>query len=200
MKEILRLVLKAALLAAIAAVPTLAQSGSAPLPADKTPPSYDLKPQALVDLQALGNKFVQLAEAIPASKYTWRPAPDVRSVGELFLHVSSTTYQLAPMVGVPPEPGVDAKSLEKSTTDKEKIIEQLKRSFGYLQAGLANLSNDDLKKPVKEFGPEASAGDVVYLIAMDAHEHLGQAIAYARVNEVVPPWTAKAKKKVDDAK
>jgi uncharacterized damage-inducible protein DinB len=189
-KKIARL--KIAVLA-LAATVAFAQSSSSPLPTDKTPPSYDLKPQAVLDLEDMEKKFVQLAEAIPSDKYTWRPGSDVRSVSELFLHVSGTTYQLLPMVCAAPEPGVDAKNLEKSTTDKDKVIAELNKSFGYLLAALTNTSNDDLKKPVKKFGPEASAGDVLYLIAVDAHEHLGQAIAYARVNGIVPPWTAKKK-------
>jgi uncharacterized damage-inducible protein DinB len=189
-KKIARL--KVAVLA-IAATMTFAQSSSSPLSTDKTPPSYDLKPQAVVDLEDMKKKFVQLAEAIPSDKYTWRPGSDVRSISELFLHVSGTTYQLVPMMSAAPEPGIDTKSLEKSTTDKDKVIAELNKSFGYLLAALTNTSNDDLKKPVKKFGPEASAGDVLYLIAVDAHEHLGQAIAYARVNGIVPPWTAKKK-------
>jgi hypothetical protein len=99
------------------------------------------------------------------------------------------------MMSAAPDPGIDTKNLEKSTTDKDQVVAQLNKSFGYILAALANTSNDDLKKPVKKFGPEASAGDVLYLIAMDAHEHLGQAIAYARVNGIVPPWTAEARKK-----
>jgi uncharacterized damage-inducible protein DinB len=180
---------------AVAATMTFAQSSSSPLSTDKTPPSYDLKPQAIVDLEDMKKKFVQLAEAIPSDKYTWRPGSDVRSISELFLHVSGTTYQLVPMMSAAPDPGIDTKNLEKSTTDKDQVVAQLNKSFGYILAALANTSNDDLKKPVKKFGPEASAGDVLYLIAMDAHEHLGQAIAYARVNGIVPPWTAEARKK-----
>jgi uncharacterized damage-inducible protein DinB len=195
MKNLALLALSTLFFAVITLTYAFAQSSPSSATTDKTPPSYDLKPQALVDLEALQKKFVELAEAIPADKYTWRPGADVRSVSELFLHVSSTTYQLAPMIGVAPAAGIDAKTLEKSTTDKGKIIEQLNRSFDYLRSGIANISNDDLKKPVKEFGPDASSGDLVYLIAMDAHEHLGQAITYARVNGIVPPWTVRANKK-----
>ena len=70
---------------------------SAP-PADKTAPSYDMKAQAIVDLQQLQGKFVTLAEAIPADKYSWRPAPGVRSVGELFLHVTAANHNIPTMM------------------------------------------------------------------------------------------------------
>jgi len=137
---------------------------------------------------------VALAKEIPADKYTWRPGDGVRSVSELFLHVSSTSYALAPYFGAEKANGVDAKTLEKSTTDKEQVIRQLNQSFDYVHGALAKRSNDDLKKPIKEFGPDANAGDIVYLIITDAHEHLGQAITYARINGIVPPWTAQAAK------
>jgi uncharacterized damage-inducible protein DinB len=48
---------------------------------------------------------------------------------------------------------------------------------------------------MKQFGPDANKGDIIYLLAGHAHEHLGQSIAYARVNGIVPPWTAEAMKK-----
>jgi uncharacterized damage-inducible protein DinB len=195
MKKALLVGLALVLLVSVAATPGLAQSGDSAMTADKTPPSYDLKPQALLDLDQLHQKFVALAKEIPADKYTWRPGDGVRSVSELFLHVSSTSYALAPYFGTDKASGVDPKTLEKSTTEKDQVIQQLNRSFDYVHAALEKRSNDDLKKGVKEFGPEANAGDIVYLIVVDAHEHLGQAITYARINGIVPPWTAEAEKK-----
>ncbi|MFZ0736096.1 MAG: DinB family protein [Candidatus Acidiferrales bacterium] len=199
MKKFYFFALAIALVASGGVIRAFAQDSQSASSADKTPPSYDLKPQALEDLKDLQRKFVDLAGAIPADKYTWRPAEGVRSISEVFLHVSGAGYSLAPMMGAQPSPGFQAKDFEKSTTDKAKVIEQLNHSFEYVYASLEKLSNDDLKKPVKEFGPDASAGDVVYLIVTHAHEHLGQSIAYARINGVIPPWTvaaaAKAKEK-----
>jgi uncharacterized damage-inducible protein DinB len=200
MKKITLLALMCVLQAGLTLTPALAQSSDVAASADKTPPSYDLKPQALQDIEQLHQKFVALAKEIPADKFTWRPGDGVRSISELFLHVSSTSYALAPYFGAEKAAGIDAKTLEKSTTDKDQVIQQLNRSFDYVHGALSQKSNDDLKKPVKEFGPDASAGDIVYLIITDAHEHLGQAITYARINGIVPPWTAEAAKKQAAAK
>jgi len=199
MKKLPILPLTLVFLASLAATP-LAKCSDAAAAADKTPPSYDLKPQALLDFEQVHQKFIALAKEIPAEKYTWRPGEGVRSVSELFLHVSSTSYLLAPYFGAEKESDVDPKNLEKSTTDKDQVIQQLNKSFDYVHRELEKRSNDDLKKPVKEFGPEANAGDIVYLIIVDAHEHLGQAITYARINGIVPPWTAEAEKKKAAAK
>jgi DinB superfamily len=162
---------------------------------DKTPPSYDMKPQAILDLQDMQKKFTQLAEAIPADKYNWRPNPEIRSVAELFLHVASANYGIPNMIGVATPAGFDGKTYEKSTTDKAKIIAELNKSFVSAIAGVQSMSNADFAKPEKKLGPDANDGDIVYLLVVHAHEQLGHAIVYARSNGIVPPWTAEALKK-----
>lgn len=165
---------------------------------DKTPPSYDMKPQAVLDLQQLQEKYVGLAQAIPAEKYTWRPADGVRSVSELFLHVSGANYGFPTlMTGTVPSPGYKREGFEKSTTDKAKVIEQLNLSFAYAIASVQAMSNADFAKPEKKLGTDANDGDVIYLMVVHSHEHLGQSIAYAREIGIVPPWTAAAAAKKD---
>ena len=164
--------------------------------ADKTAPSYDMKAQSAQDLQDLQKKIVGLAEAIPADKYTWRPEPGTRSVSELFLHIAAANYNIPTMMtGVTPAAGFEGKGFEKSTTDKAKVIEQLNKSFTYAIAAVNNMSNADFAKPEKKLGPDANDGDVVYLMVVHTHEHLGQSIAYARMNNITPPWTAETEKK-----
>jgi uncharacterized damage-inducible protein DinB len=162
---------------------------------DKTPPSYDLKPQALQDLQVMQKQFAELANAIPAEKFTWRPGDGGRSFGEVFLHVASANFSLASNFSAAPAPGFTEKGYEKSIADKAQIIAQINQSFEYVRAALEKRSNKELQANVKQFGPDASEGDVVFLVVTHAHEHLGQAIAYARVNGIVPPWTAAAQMK-----
>jgi uncharacterized damage-inducible protein DinB len=165
---------------------------------DKTPPSYDMKPQAILDLQQMQEKYVGLAQAIPAEKYTWRPSDGVRSVSELLLHVSGANYGFPPlMTGTAPSPGFQREGFEKSTTDKAKVIEQLTRSFAYAIASVQAMTNADFAKPEKKLGPDANDGDVIYLLVVHSHEHLGQSIAYAREIGIVPPWTAAAAAKKD---
>lgn len=180
--------------AAVFALSALSIAAQTTAPIDKTP-SYDLKPQALQDLQLIQKRFADLAEAIPPAKLTWRPTEGVRSFSEVFLHVASLNFSLASKFGAAPAPDFVEENYEKSTTDKAKIISQINQSFDYVRAAIEKRSNDDLRKIVKEFGPEASEGDVIYAIVAGAHEHLGQAVAYARMNGIVPPWTAAQMKK-----
>ncbi|MGB8800762.1 MAG: DinB family protein [Candidatus Acidiferrales bacterium] len=159
---------------------------------DTTPPSYDMKPQALLDLDGMKQKFVALATAVPADKYTWRPAEGVRSIGEVFLHIANANYNIPNLTGTPLPAGFDPKTFEKSTTDKAQIIDALNKSFASAHAAIEAMTNADFNKPLPKLGPDANYGDVIYILVTHAHEHLGQSIAYARMNGVVPPWTAAA--------
>lgn len=167
-----------------------AQPASSTQPTDATAPSYNLKAQALADLADLQQKLVSLAKAVPADKYNWRPMDGVRSFGEVFLHVAGTNFSLTSAIGAPPIPGFKANGYDKSPMDKAQIVEKLNQSFDYTRDAIKKMSNADFKKPMKRFGPDADAGDIVYLITTHTHEHLGQSIAYARMNGIVPPWSA----------
>lgn len=164
-------------------------------PADKTAPSYDMKAQSLLDLETMQKKFVDLTNAIPDDKMTWRPSADARSFAEVMLHVAGERYGILGLMGAEPPAGVDRKGLEKSTTDKTKIVAELNSSWEFARKTIEGMSNAEFAKLLPKLGPQANAGDVVYILVADAHEHLGQAIAYARENGVVPPWTAEAKAK-----
>jgi uncharacterized damage-inducible protein DinB len=175
------------------AVGAPAQSSDAT--ADHTAPSYDMKGQSLADLQAVQKKFVDLANAIPADKFTWRPSADSRSFAEVFLHIAGERYGILGLMGATPPVGFDRKTFEKSTTDKARIVDELNKSWEFAQKTINGMTNADFAKLLPKLGPQANAGDVVYILVADAHEHLGQLVAYARENGIVPPWTVEAQKK-----
>jgi uncharacterized damage-inducible protein DinB len=164
-------------------------------PEDKTAPSYDMKAQSLLDLEAVQKKFVALAEAIPQEKFTWAPSGGGRTVAETFLHVAGERYFILGLGGATPPASFDGKNYEKSTTDKTKIIAELNQTWEFTKNTIGAMTNADFAKLLPKLGPQANAGDVVYILVVDAHEHLGQLIAYGRVNGIVPPWTVEAQKK-----
>jgi uncharacterized damage-inducible protein DinB len=167
---------------------------------DHTAPSYDMKAQSLVDLERVQKKFVDLANALPADKMTWRPSTDSRSFAELFLHVAGERYAILKLMGAAAPEGFDTRAFEKTTTDKAKIVDELNKSWEFSKKTIDGMTNADFAKLIPKLGPQANAGDVVYILVADAHEHLGQSIAYARVNGIVPPWTAEAQKKAAEKK
>ncbi|MGH9501053.1 MAG: DinB family protein [Terriglobales bacterium] len=161
---------------------------------DGTPGVTGYRSEVLAEVMIQANKFERLAEAIPAEKYTWRPAPDVRSVAEVFLHVSTANYNLYKLVGTPPPEGIDLKNLEKSTTDKTRVIATLKESYAHARKAITAMPDSDLEKSFDWFGGKNTERGVLIFIVRHGAEHLGQSIAYARMIGVVPPWTEDFKK------
>ena len=161
---------------------------------DGTPGVSGYRSEVLAEVTIQEDKFLRLAEAVPADKYTWRPAPDVRSFAEAFLHVSAANYNIYKLVGTPPPTGVDVKGLEKSTTDKAKVIATLKDSFAHARKAITAMPDADLDKSLDWFGGKNTEGGVLLFVVRHAAEHLGQSIAYARFIGVVPPWTEDAQK------
>lgn len=168
--------------------------------ADHTPPSYDMKAQSLMDLERVQQKFVDLANAVPADKLTWRPGEGSRSFAEVLLHVAGERYGILGLMGAQAPQGFDPKTFEKSTTDRAQIVAELNKSFDFTKKTIDGMSNAEFAKLLPKLGPQANAGDVVYILVADAHEHLGQAVAYARENGIVPPWTVEAQKKAAEKK
>ena len=136
------------------------------------------------DAGTLSDKFTGLARVMSA-KYDWKPAQGVRSVADVFNLIVKENGLLAgalsgtPNTGAPPAP----------ITDPEKLQEALKASYLNLQKAITGLSDNDLQTTVKLFGKDWTKQDALIHVLVDQHEHLGQSIAYARSNGVVPPWS-----------
>jgi uncharacterized damage-inducible protein DinB len=160
-----------------------------------TPGVTGYRSEVLAEVLIQQDKFARLAKAIPAEKYSWRPAPEVRSLAEVFLHVSAANYNLYKLVGTPPPTTVELKGLEKSTTDKAKIIATLKDSFAHAEKAITAMPDADLDKSLDWFGGKNTQRGILLFILRHTAEHLGQSIAYARLVGIVPPWTEDLQKK-----
>jgi len=167
---------------------------------DGTPGVTGYRAEVLAEVMIQEDKFTRLADAIPADKYAWRPSPDVRSFAEVFLHVSAANYNLYKLVGTPPPAGIDIRGLEKSTTDKAKVMATLKDSFAHAKAAIKAMPDADLDKSLDWFGGKNTERGILLFIVRHAAEHLGQSIAYARFAGIVPPWTEDMQKKQPEKK
>lgn len=148
----------------------------------------------LLDIDTLQSKFLALAEAIPAEKYAWRPAPGVRSIGEAFLHVASEWYVFTPIAfGAAPSPAIprnrEAFARFEADASKARVLEQLRAGFAYGRQAVSAVDPATLTGTRRFFGAEHNVVETASLMSGDLHEHLGQLIAYARVNGVRPPWS-----------
>jgi uncharacterized damage-inducible protein DinB len=136
------------------------------------------------DAGTLSDKFTALARVM-SGKYDWKPGQGVRSVGDVFNLIVKENGLLAGVLSGTPNTGAKPAPI----TDPEKLQEALKTSYASLQKAITGLSDSDLQTPVKLFGHDLTKQGAVMLLLGDQHEHLGQSIAYARSNGVVPPWS-----------
>ncbi|HYL86669.1 MAG TPA: DinB family protein [Candidatus Angelobacter sp.] len=162
-------------------------------PAEKavmaTAPTSGYRAEFLEDLAYYEQRYTRLAEAMPAEKYSWHPGEGVRSVGDVYVHIVGANYGVARVLGTPFPAGVDPKAILASANDKPKVLQELKESFAHLRGAILALSDADADKPQKMFNRQTTLRGSLMMIDRHWGEHLGQSIAYARVNGVVPPWT-----------
>ena len=137
----------------------------------------------------VSKQLVALAEATPAEKFSWRPAPGVRSVSEVYMHIAIANFGLLNVTG--PKLPADLKSpnMEKTVTAKAEVIDWLKRSLDAVKTAHAAVKPADFKRAVKVNGRDSTVDGMYLRIIVHANEHMGQLIAYARMSGVVPPWS-----------
>jgi len=151
-----------------------------------------LKTAFVADLDAMHQKFLGLAQAFPQDKYTWRPMDGVRSVSEVLMLAAFEGYRFIPTsfgakgaeLGTP-----DEMNKLRTLSDKTQVIEHLNKAFAHAKKELEGLDAATLTGKRKVMGQDRSAAEVALFVGGDLHEHLGQLIAYARTNRIVPPWS-----------
>jgi uncharacterized damage-inducible protein DinB len=152
-------------------------------------PTSGYRAEFLEEIAYYEQRYVRLAEAMPADKYDWRPGEGVRSVGEVYIHIAQANYGVARAYGLAFPAGLDMKAIGGLATDKAKTVQTLKDSFTHFRQAILALGDGDADKPQKMFGRQTTLRGSFILVAGHFGEHLGQSIAYARTNGVVPPWT-----------
>ncbi len=158
----------------------------------------------LGQMDRVKGQIVSLEGTIPDNKFTWRPGEGVRSISEVYLHIADANYLLLSFAGaktpVSLKELMDQKTRESSTTDKAKIAEALKASFQWTNDVVSKYADADLEKKVEAFGMKMTVRNLLLTLLSHNHEHLGQSIAYARTNGVVPPWTTEMQAQLNKQK
>ncbi|NWG29714.1 MAG: DinB family protein [Ignavibacteriaceae bacterium] len=131
-------------------------------------------------------RIMQLADAMPEETYGWTPGEGVRSVGEVYVHIAqSNYYMLSLLKGEKPD-----MTQSKNETDKKTALAMMEKSFEVIKETTSGFSEEDLNKEIDAFGMKFSVRNFMVTMIGHLHEHLGQSIAYARMNGVTPPWSA----------
>lgn len=133
---------------------------------------------------------MQLAQAIPADKYAWSPQKGVRSVAQVCAHIASANYFFASRLGAKIPEDVNMETLETDLKTKDAIAAELKRSYDLAINAVKNTPDASLANKVEfPFPGEFTSMSAILIILAHSNEHLGQLIAYARMNEITPPWS-----------
>ncbi len=136
------------------------------------------------------DKVVALAEAMPAESYSWRPMEGVYTVAAAYMHIARYNYMYPDLyLGVDPPAGVDYGSLEERMTTKDEVMGVLVASMDHVRAVMDSMSDADLASSAELYGRDVEAWAVLLQLVTHMTEHLGQSIAYARMNRVAPPWS-----------
>ena len=148
------------------------------------------------EFEVAASQLSALAEATPPDKFAFRPAPGVRSTGEVYMHVAVGNYWLLSQAGVKPGgqhwPDKIPPDAEKKITAKPDVVRWLRDSLAAVRASHGSV---DGSKKVKFLGSDVAASSILLRILVHKHEHMGQAIAYARMSGVTPPWSTAPKNK-----
>lgn len=170
----------AALLAALLALPGASYAQSAPT---------DYRDEFLQHFERSTAKLVQLAAATPEGLFAWSPGPGVMTVERVYAHIARYNYMyLEDNLGIPAPEGVDVANLE-STTGKADVTDLLHASIEHVRDRVTDMSEEQLMSLVRLYGREVAGWAVLFQLLAHMNEHVGQSVAYARMNGIVPPWS-----------
>jgi uncharacterized damage-inducible protein DinB len=136
----------------------------------------------------VSSQLIALAEATPAEKFSWRPAPGVRSTSEVYMHIVDANFYLLSVTG-PKMPADWKEGMQKTVTSKADVIDWLKRSVDAVKEAHLAETPKDLQRKVHIADRDATVDGIYLRILLHANEHMGQLVAYARMTGVVPPWS-----------
>jgi uncharacterized damage-inducible protein DinB len=164
--------------------------------------------ETVADLEQMRDKFVSLAEAFPEEMWAWEPMEDTPSVRDIMLRILLWGRIAPPRWGAEhiyaPEIHAVAPTLADGTSpdlprsdpwgppvpaSKAGIIRELDAAMNYMIAAVGNMTPADRAVDATWSDRPTNGAGVVLHAVNDMHEHLGRAIAYARTNQIVPPWS-----------
>jgi uncharacterized damage-inducible protein DinB len=155
--------------------------------AQATPPGF--RGEFLHQFEESMAKAVMLAEAVPAGMYPRRPLPAVTPMAEMFAHIARFNYEYpARAMGISPPAGTDLDALER-VAEKPQVVALLRRSADHVRQAVRGMPDAQLERMTTLYGRRVPQWAVLLQLLAHMDNHLGQAIAYARIGGVVPPWS-----------
>jgi uncharacterized damage-inducible protein DinB len=109
------------------------------------------------------------------------------------MHIAISNFYLLSVTGPKMPAEIRSSNLEKTVTAKPEVIDWLKRSLDAVKTARAQLKPGDLQREVKINGKDVTVDGMYLRIIVHDNEHMGQLVAYARINGIVPPWSESRK-------
>jgi uncharacterized damage-inducible protein DinB len=185
----MRIMRPVSVLASLPALVLALSLSPVPCEAQGTPAPPGSREELLKQFNTSASKFERLAAAMPADKFSWSPGPGVMSVAEVYAHVANYNYAYPSQnMGVAAPRGIRLDTLERMK-DKAQIVALLKSSAEYVRQGVKQMPEAQLGQSTQLYGDTVPQWAVLLQLVAHMNEHLGQSIAYARMNGVVPPWS-----------
>jgi uncharacterized damage-inducible protein DinB len=127
------------------------------------------------------DKIMKSADAMPESKYSYRPTKDVRSFAEILTHVADISYILCSNVKGEARPATAA-----GKGSKAEIIAYLKGAFDYCDGVYSGFTDAHLNDPGDFWGFKTNKMFILTQVANHDALHYGNLVTYLRLNGLVP--------------
>jgi uncharacterized damage-inducible protein DinB len=157
-----------------------------PLSAQTPPPS--LAKEQAASFQRAVTEILDVAEAMPADKYGYKPTPDVSSFGDQLVHVAGITQRF-----IDAAKGTKTEASHHGAMTKPEVIGLVKKTFQSAQELMTPLTDAQLLEPVKfPFGDRTVTRATFWQGPLfQIRNHYGQLVVYLRMNGIVPPTSAR---------
>ncbi len=164
--------------AVAAAVPSLLSAQTAP----------SLAKELAASFQRAATEILDVAEAMPADKYGYKPTPEISSFGDQLVHVAGIAQRF-----IDSAKGTKTDAAHHGAMAKPEVIGLLKKTFQGAQEMIAPLTDAQLLEPVKfPFGDRTVTRATFWQGPLyQIRNHHGQLVVYLRMNGIVPPTTAR---------
>jgi uncharacterized damage-inducible protein DinB len=132
------------------------------------------------------DNVMKSAEKIPEDLWSFRPTPQVRTIGQLFAHIADGQYEFCGMAtGNPPQ-----KNIEQTATKKAEITAALKAAFAYCDGVYAHMTAASAVETVQANGQRQTRIGLMDFNIAHTDEHYGNLVTYMRIKGIVPPSSA----------
>ena len=137
----------------------------------------------------LSGVLITAAEKMPEENYSFKPAPDVRSFGQLVGHLADSQYFFCAVAAGETKPGG---GVEKSKTSKAELIAALKEAVAYCSKTYAGMTDSKGGEMVKMMSYDFARLTVLSANTAHDYEHYGNMATYMRIKGIVPPTSEKS--------